>query len=394
MGLSCADIRLDLAAWRTGDLDPRDTAEVDAHLQNCTGCFAEASSQKSSLSLLNSIEEISASPRVWNRLSRETQKRKLTLNAPLKIAAAAGILAAAFSFAFAIATLRPARVATIAAVAPGSPYEPGHAIRANERLVTPVFALLTLPDIGTLKLNRDTAIVFESPRRVRLERGELFASIRPDVRGFVVKSAGTEIAVRGTRFGVRSGDQSTVYVIDGQVEVSGPRGKVTLTGHQMADAGGAARPLEDDALRWLATSESPVVALVAELSSGARMKRGDPLDLTVRFVTGSPAPVLLPPLDELLPLIRLNVTDAAGHTYLVRIPATALRNSACRTRGAHGPVRLDVSTPCVLSFRIAPDLLPSSGRVKIRAAFQPGAARERDSWDRELESESLEIQVQ
>jgi hypothetical protein len=87
------------------------------------------------------------------------------------------------------------------------------------------------------------------------------------------------------------------------------------------------------------------------------------------------------------------VTDAAGKPYLVRIPASSLRHSACRTRGPNGPVRLDVSTPCTLSLRIAPDLLPSSGSFRIRAAFQPGAARGGDFWDRELESESLEVDL-
>ncbi len=390
--MSCDNIRPNLTAWRTGDLDPRDMAEVDSHLRTCPACSSESRDEQSALSLLKSIDDISTSSRVWNRLSKETRTRKLALSVPVKIAAAAGILAAAFSFAFVVATLRPARVATIAAVAPGSPFEPGYAIRANERLETPAFALLTLPDIGTLKLNRDTAIVFTSPRRVRLEKGELFASIRPDVRGFEVESPGSTIAVQGTRFGVRAGLHSTVYVIDGTVAVRGPSGTVTLTGHQMVDAGGAARPLEDEALRWLAKSESPVVAVIAE-ARDLRLAKGDAFDLTVRFETGSPAPVLLPPLDELLPLVRLKVTDALGKPYLVRVPASALRTSACRTRGPNGPVRLDVSTPCVLSLRIGADLLPSSGRVRIAAAFQPGAARGGDFWDRELESDTLDVEI-
>jgi ferric-dicitrate binding protein FerR (iron transport regulator) len=388
--MNCDDIRASLPARRSGNLDPRESDEVDAHLRDCRSCAAEARSEQSVYSALFSIDEIKPGPRVWQRLERETRNRKLTLTGPVKIAAAAGILAAAFSFAFVATLLRPSRVATVASVAPGSPIEPGYALRAHERLVTPAFALLTLPDVGTLKLNRDTAIVFESPRRVRLERGELFADIRSDVRGFAVESGGTEIAVKGTRFGVRAGDASMVYVVDGKVDVSSPAGRVTLTGHQMADSGGAARPLEDNALQWIARSERPVVALVAE-TPGTRMRPGDALDLTVRFVTASPAPVLLPPLDDLLPLIRLNVTDPQGKPYLVRIPASSLRHSACRTRGPHGPVRLDVSTPCALSLRIAPDLLPPSGRFRVRAAYQPPKGG--DFWDREIESESLEFEV-
>jgi hypothetical protein len=135
-----------------------------------------------------------------------------------------------------------------------------------------------------------------------------------------------------------------------------------------------------------------MVALVADAPRGS-VRRGDPVDLTIRFVTASPAPVLLPPLDELLPLVRLNVTDSSGKPYLVRIPAAALRNSSCRTRGAHGPIRLDVSTPCVLTLRIEPDLLPSTGPIQVRAAYQPGAPRNGDFWDRELSSESLDLEL-
>jgi hypothetical protein len=211
MARGCNEIRADLPAYRSQDLDARNTSEVDAHLRDCQACSAENRDEVSAVSLLKSIEEITPSPQTWDRIYSRTRTRKLTLTAPLKIAAAAGILAAAFSFAFVAATaLRPARVATVASVAPGSPLMPGMALKLNEPLTTPAFALLTLPDVGTLKLNRDTTIVFTSPRRVRLERGELFADIRPDVRGFVVESAGTEVAVHGTRFGVRS---STVYVV-------------------------------------------------------------------------------------------------------------------------------------------------------------------------------------
>lgn len=393
MDRGCDGIRVNLTARRTGDLDPRNTAEVDAHLRGCAACSAEAQSEQSVLSLLQTVDDITPSPRVWQRLDRETRGlRKLSLTGPLKFAAAAGILAAAFSFVFVAKALRPAGVATVAAVAPGSPYTPGTALRLNERFATPAFALLTLPDVGTLKLNRDTVIVFESPRRVLLEKGELFADIRSDAQGFQVRSGATEVSVHGTRFGVRAGDTSTVYVVDGRVEVSGPGGKTTLAGQQMADGGGAARPLEDDALRWIASSESPIVALTA-VAKSARLTRGDPLDLYVRFETSSPAPVLLPPLEDLLPLVRLNVTDAAGKPYLVRIPASSLRHSECRTRGPNGPVRLDVSTPCVLTLRIAPDLLPPTGSFRIRAAFQPGAARGGDFWARELESESFEVDL-
>jgi hypothetical protein len=47
----------------------------------------------------------------------------------------------------------------------------------------------------------------------------------------------------------------------------------------------------------------------------------------------------------------------------------------------------------VLSLRIDPSFLPSSGKIRISAAFQPGAARGGDYWDREIESEPLELEV-
>lgn len=396
--MNCGTIRNSLPAYRTGDLDERDTIEVGSHLASCPSCMAEARDEQSRLSLLKSIDEITPSPRVWNRLDAEVRgaavrptRRPLSL--ALRITAAASILAAAFSFAFLAATLRPARVATIASAAPGSPLVPGDAICANERFVTPTFALLSLPDVGTLKLNRDSVIVFESPRRVRLERGELFAEILPGVSGFVVESADTRVTVHGTRFGVRRDPVSTVYVVDGRVEVTGPSGRFALVDRQMAAGGGPAQPLEDESLRWIAEGERPALALVAAARRGRTLSKGDALDLDVRFVTNSPAPVLLPPLDEFLPRIQLKITDANGKSYLARFGVSALQRSEFRTRGANGPIRLDVSTPCALALRVDPKLLPGEGRVRLAVTFQPGTPRGGDFWDRDLESDTFEIEV-
>jgi len=396
--MNCGAIRNNLPAYRTGDLDERDTVEVGSHLASCPSCMAEARDEQSRLSLLKSIDEITPSPRVWNRLDAEVRisaarpgRRPLSL--ALRITAAASILAAAFSFAFLAATLRPARVATIASAAPGSSLVPGGAIRTNEMFVTPTFALLSLPDVGTLKLNRDSAIVFESPRRVRLERGELFAEILPGVSGFVVESAGTRVTVHGTRFGVRRDPVSTVYVVDGRVEVTGPAGRYALVDRQMAAGGGPAQPLEDESLRWIAEGERPALALVAEPRTSRTLSKGDPLDLDVRFVTNSPAPVLLPPLDEFLARIQVKVTDANGKSYLARFGAAALQRSEFRTRGPNGPLRLDVSTPCALVLRVDPLVLQRAGRVRLAVTFQPGTARGGDYWDRDLESDSFEIEV-
>jgi len=395
--MECSAIQEHLPAYRTGDLDERNTFEVGSHLQACAACMADACAEESTVALLSSIAEIKPSRRVWDNVRREigggAARRRLVLTLPLKVAAAASVLVAVVSFYFVMATLRPARVATVASTAPGSPVKPGDAILLNRRFATPAFALLTLPDVGTLKLNRDTEIVFETPRRIRLEKGEIFADIRPGGRGFVVQSADAQVTVHGTRFGVRRDGASTVYVVDGRVEVSGRSGRLSLTDREMVTVGGAAQPLEDESLRWIAASERPVLALTADTKVRRTLAKGDPLDLTVRFVTNSPAPVLLPPLDDLLPQIQLIITDPAGKSYIARFGSAALLRSDFRTRGPNGPVRLDVSTPCELSLRVGPDLLPPAGRVRLSVTYVPGASRGPDFWDRKLASESFEIEV-
>jgi len=395
--MDCSGIREHLPAYRTGDLDERNTLEVGSHLQACPACMADACAEESAFALLRSIAEIKPSRRVWERISTEIggvpSRRRYLLSVPLRIAAAASVLVAVLSFYFVMTTLRPARVATVASAAPGSPLKPGDAILLNRPFATPAFALLTLPDVGTLKLNRDTEIVFETPRRVRLEKGEIFAEIRPDGRGFVVQSADAQVTVHGTRFGVRRDGASTVYVVDGRVEVSGKSGRLSLTDREMVTVGGAAQPLEDESLRWIAAGERPVLALTADTKVRRTLDKGDPLDLTVRFVTNSAAPVLLPPLDDLLPQIQLVITDPAGKSYIARFGSSALQRSEFRTRGSNGPVRLDVSTPCELSLRVNPDLLPTSGRVRLSVTYIPGASRGPDFWDRKLASEPIDIEV-
>jgi ferric-dicitrate binding protein FerR (iron transport regulator) len=396
-GTDCSSIREHLPSYRTGDLDERNTFVVGSHLQACRTCMADACAEESIIALLGSIAEIKPSPRVWDRLSKETgaapARRRLVRSLPLKVAAAASVLVAVVSFYFVMATFRPARVATVASAAPGSPLKPGDAIQLNQRFVTPAFALLSLPDVGTLKLNRDTEIVFESARRVRLERGEIFADIRPDGRGFVVESPDARVTVHGTRFGVRRDGASTVYVVDGRVEVTGRSGRLSLTDREMVTVGGAAKPLEDESLRWIAAGERPVLALTMDTKVRRTLAKGDPLDLTVRFVTNSPAPVLLPPLDDLLSKIQLRITDAADKSYLARFASSAVQGSKFRTRGTNGPVRLDVSTPCELSLRVGSDLLPAAGRVRLSVIYTPGSSRGPDFWDRDAASEPLEIEV-
>src|SRR5690349_20660150 len=103
--MNCGSIRNSLPAYRTGDLDERDTVEVGSHLASCPSCMAEARDEQSRLSLLKSIDDITPSPRVWTRLDAEVRgsaarSARRPLSLALRVAAAASILAAAFSFAF------------------------------------------------------------------------------------------------------------------------------------------------------------------------------------------------------------------------------------------------------------------------------------------------------
>ncbi|MBI4563604.1 MAG: FecR domain-containing protein [Planctomycetes bacterium] len=398
----CAFVRSNLYLYRAGEMGEEESVALGAHLAGCPECMGEARADQSSLSLLNVIDEIIPNPDIWNRIAIEVERdasavrprrQGRVLSLSLRVAAAASILAAVFSFIF-VAQTGDADAATVAYAAPGTDIAPGRQVRSGELFMAPGYVVLALPDVGTLKLNRGTEITFDGPRHVRLAKGELFAEIIPSGRGFAVESGDATVKVLGTRFGVKSAQSSpsTVYVVEGTVEVEAAFGRLSLSGRQMATVGRPTTSLKDEALLWIAAYETPSLALTAFAAEAGAVSRGDPVDLHVAFRTNSPAPVLLPPLDDLLQQLQVRVTDPSGKSYLAR-PAAVVKEDF-QTRGPGGPIRFDVSTRCGMVLRVDAALFPGAGPYSLSVGYQPSAVvRTSDWWNRSVESDSFQIEV-
>ncbi len=400
MTMDCRDALNRIPAYRTGDLEPAELETVGAHLANCPSCRDDAHDAESRLALLKSIDDIDPDPAAWTRLETAIRRDLVAprrASAPfrglLRFAAAASIALAVFSFIFAVQATRHGLAATIAVVGPGDGVEPGRRILPGETFLAPAYLVLALPEVGTLKVQKGTELVFDSPRRLRISRGEVFAEILPSGKGFSVLCSDATVTVHGTRFGVRSdAGPASVYVVEGRVDVAAGSGTTKLQAREMLVVGGPAKPLEDEALRWIAAAEAPSVELAGRLLNPAPA-RGEPPDLEILFRTNSAAPVLLPPVDDLLAQIHVRVTDPAGKTYLARLSAPLLRRSDLRTRGANGPVRLDVSTPAVLAVRLDPALLPVAGRYRLTLRYEPAPSAGGELFPRPLDSEPLNLEV-
>ena len=148
---------------------------------------------------------------------------------------------------------------------------------------------VALADGGRLEMNTDSAADVDysaTHRRIRLHRGEIMLTTRPDPRPFLVDTPHGVIRALGTRFGVRcddgSGGGSTVSVFEHAVEVrcAGRPDAVRRlqAGQQLRFTGSGiddAQPLpahQDSWLRgMLVATDWPLQKLVGEL---ARYRRG------------------------------------------------------------------------------------------------------------------------
>jgi len=177
----------------------------------------EVANIQSALSLLKALPEVEPSPETWKKIEPRL-RRPVALKFWLRAAAAASIMVAVLSFAVVMSATRTEALPEVVGA--------GKAISSwNERYTAPQFTTLRIPDVGTLKLNKDATLRFEGPRSVVLESGDVFAEIIPSGRGFEIRSGESTVRVKGTKFGVTA--PSTVYVVEGAVEVSSPRGQLS-----------------------------------------------------------------------------------------------------------------------------------------------------------------------
>ncbi len=405
--MNCEHVRDNLVARQADELTADEAAAVDNHLKSCSACSSEAADLTSTLSLLDEIPEVTPSHKVWHNLSTEVDRTPLHVSTParthaftrlLRIAAAASLLTAAISFGFVAYVTRGVPVATISHVAPGTDLNPGKTFRAGEAFTAPTFVVLTIPDVGTLKLDKGTTVRFDSRRRVTLDSGNLFAQIIPSGKGFEVKSGDATVTVHGTRFGVRAPalrsatdmrEAGTVYVLEGNVSVESKSGSQTLTARQMATVGGPAKSLDDESLRWIAHYESPTIVMNID-SHDKTITRGGPANFRLSFRSTSPAPVLLENLRDLPGRIVLKVTDPAGKEYLANLDGCV---SPVHARpGPNGTVRVDVSSDVVLDCRVTlQGGLDQPGTYTLSLSY--GGSRTPESSGSVIPTDSFTIEV-
>src|SRR5579864_8305284 len=213
--------------------------------QGCSPDEADLKSIETALSLLSSLPEIEPSPDVWKNITSNlpAPKPARAFKFWLRAALAASVMVAAVSSAVLVKMPRTGGLPVV--VETGKPLSSW-----NDRYCAVQFSTLLIPDVGLLKLNKNAILRFEIPRRVVLESGDVFAQIQPSGRGFELLSGESIVRVKGTKFGVTA--PSTVYVVEGAVEVSSPRGQLHLGPRQVSVESRLVELAAEDHLRWLA----------------------------------------------------------------------------------------------------------------------------------------------
>lgn len=343
---------------------------------------AEVSRMKSTLSLLKVLPEFDPSPDLWrrieSRLETPSPARVHGFKFWLRAAAAASILAAAVSFAVAVNTTRTGALPVVV--------ETGKALSSwSERYTAEQFTTLLIPDVGTLKLNKNATLRFENPRALVLESGQVFADILPSGKGFEIRSGDSTVRVKGTRFGVTA--PSTVYVVEGAVEVKSPRGRLNLGPQQAAVESRLTEIGAEDHLRWLQQYERPAVRLKLDPRDQTAITPGAPLKWHLILETDALAPLTLGKPRDVSQFFSLIVNGAARPLDAGRVTVKQARG------GSNGLVRLDVSHPCVLECAVDPGLFLEKGRMNVRAVFTSGNPASEAHWEGTVLSQPVSVEV-
>ncbi len=296
----------------------------------------------------------------------------------IRAAAAASIMVAALSFAVVLNATRTGALPVVV--------ETGKALNSwNDRYHAEQFSTLLIPDVGTLKVNKDASLRFENSRCVVLESGEVFAEIIPSGKGFQIRSGESTVRVKGTKFGVTA--PSTVYVVEGAVEVTSPRGHLSLGPRQAAVESRLVEIGAEDHLRWLAQYERPAVRLKLDPRDQTTITPGAPLKWNLILETDALAPLTLGKLRDVSQYFTLVVEGSSRPLDASRVAVKEARTAA------NGLVRLDVTHPCILECAIDPSLFLEKGRVSVRAVFTSGNPASDALWEGTVRSQSVSVEV-
>jgi hypothetical protein len=348
--------------------------------QGCTPEDADVNGIESALSLLRSLPEIEPAPHAWHRIETKlgNQHPGRTLKFWLRAGLAASMMLAALTFAVVAYTPRTGGLPVV--VETDKPLNSW-----NDRFTAEQFTTLRIPDVGLLKLNKNATVRFENPRSVVLESGEIFAEIIPSGRGFEIRSGESTVRVQGTRFGVTA--PSTVYVVEGSVEVRSPRGNLHLGPRQASVESRLVELGAGDYLRWLAQYERPAVRLKLDPRDQTTVTPGAPLKWNLILETDALAPLHLGKPRDISQFFSLIVDGAARPLDASRVTVKEARS------GAAGDIRLDVAHPCVLECAVDPGLFHEKGQVRVSIVFTSGNPISDSAWEGSARSQSVTVEV-
>lgn len=333
----------------------------------------------SALSLLRSLPEMSPSPTNWKRIEAKLPpRRRVALTPWMRAAAAASLMVAALTFAVVATTSRTGALPVVV--------ETGKALNSwNDRYTAGQFTTLRIPDVGLLKLNKNATLRFENPRSVVLESGEVFAEIIPSGHGFEIRSGESTVRVKGTKFGVTA--PSTVYVVEGLVEVRSPRGLLSLKPRQASVDSRLVELGAEDHLRWLSQYERPNLRLSLDPRDQTTVTPGSPLKWHLILESDTLAPLTLGKPRDISQFFSLLVDDVARPIDASRVTISDARS------GDGGVVRVDSSHRCILEIAVDPSLFHEKGRVYVRAAYTSGNPATDSQWEGTVQSPSIPVEV-
>lgn len=348
--------------------------------QGCPTDDADLNSIESALAHLKVLPEIEPSRGTWNKIESKlpSQKSARVYTFRLGAAAAASIMVAALTFAVVVNTPRTGGLPVV--VETGKPLKSW-----TDRFTAEQFSTLRIDDVGLLKLNKNATLRFETPRRVVLESGEVFADIIPSGKGFEIRSGESTVRVQGTKFGVTA--PATVYVVEGAVEVRSPRGLLHLGPRQASVESRLVEIGAEDHLRWLAQYERPSVRLKLDPQDLTTITPGAPLKWNLILETDALAPLTLGRPRDVSQYFSLVVNNVARPLDATRITVKEARS------GPAGVIRMDVAHPCVLECAVDPGLFHEKGQVRVSIVYTSAGPGTDAPWEGSARSQSVTVEV-
>ncbi len=255
--MNCETIKTRLNAFLDGELPEREREEVSAHLQDCTNCRTVADDLRSLDERLQREfqpwrgQVAALEQRVLKELPQVIPAKVSSWTAPIWRSGLLAISAAAAGFLFAWFLLsrpqpvhQPAGAGEMARDA--SQKEPqiqltvatgavevkqggqwqamptGGLVGCGQSIRTPARGCCEFrtPDGSEVRLNNDTEVVFETNRKVRLEKGQLWSTVAQAKEQFQVVAALTTVTALGTQFDlIHRPDQMILTVLEGKTRV-------------------------------------------------------------------------------------------------------------------------------------------------------------------------------